>query len=60
MNQLRAKQQSLTHKTETLQEKSYKVVVELVATQGLVKNIVQESVEKVNTHIIAEMVAKIV
>jgi hypothetical protein len=60
INQLRAEQQDRAQKIEVLQEESYKVTTELVATQGIVKNVAQETTEKLKTHLTEEMIAEIV
>jgi hypothetical protein len=55
MNQMRVQQQAHAQKIETLQEEAYKVTTEVAVVQGMVKQEVQESAEKLKTHITAEM-----
>jgi hypothetical protein len=38
---------------EVLQEEAYKVIVELAATQGKVKQVAQKTTEKLKTHLTA-------
>jgi hypothetical protein len=45
---------------EVFQEESYKVTIELVTNQGKVKQTVQETIEKLKTHLNAKMVEEIV
>jgi hypothetical protein len=60
MNQIRVEQKACTQKIETLHEEAYKVTRELEATQGMFKQVAQESVEKLKTRITAEMDEEIV
>jgi hypothetical protein len=55
INQIRVEQQACTQNIETLQEEVFWVTQEILAdAQGITKQAVQESVEKLKTHIIAE------
>jgi hypothetical protein len=51
INQIRAKQQTLAQKLELLQEDAFRVIEELAVAQGIVKQVVQESVEKLKSPI---------
>jgi hypothetical protein len=54
INQMRAEQQAHTQNIETLQEEAFLVTEELAVAQGIVKQAVQESAEKLKTHITVE------
>jgi predicted nucleic acid-binding Zn-ribbon protein len=53
MNQLRVEQQACMQNIEVLQEESYRVTMALAATRGIVKQEVEESVEKMQAQVTA-------
>ena len=60
INQLRTKQHVRAKHIEVLQEDAYKVIAELAATQGTVKQVSHETAKKLKTHLIVYMVEEIV
>jgi hypothetical protein len=60
MNQMREKRHDCTQNIETLQEEAYNVKTKLEIVQGMVKQTIQESAEKLKTHITTETTEGIV
>jgi hypothetical protein len=59
MNQLRVEQQARAQQIEVLQDEAYRVTTTLATTQGIIKQEVDESVEKMQAQITAETVDQI-